>query len=135
MIRLIAALFVVCGVFAAVAAAQEPPLVEPESQFEVAPSLISPTPEMWFYQQELQRADDPKKIVQRNAQRRAAERRDRIAAMRWYGFSNQRPQAHPYPWAGTYSPTWSGDYHHSYRWVGGYQGTAVRVLNYRISRR
>ena len=84
----------------------------------VAPSLISPTPEMWFYQQEMDRYDNPQQVVRLNAMARAEERRSRLAALKWYGFSNSRPQAHPFPWAGNYSPAWVGNHRYPYQWAG-----------------
>ena len=86
---------------------------------ESAASLGQMTPEMWFYQQELRRYEDPKAAVRRKAEYRAAQRQRRIAAMDWYGYSNLRPTANPTPWFGTYSPGWvSNNYRHPYEWSG-----------------
>ncbi len=81
-------------------------------------SSVTPTPEMWFYLQEQRRHDDPKVLVQQNAERRAAQRRNRLASMKWFGLSNQRPQVHPTPLFGVYSPGWAAGLWHPYRWVG-----------------
>jgi len=83
---------------------------------------MTPTPEMWFYEQENRRWDDPKQAVRRAAEQRAANRSARIAAMKWYGFSNQRPTANPVPFMGTYSPSWSD----GNRWIG--QGGRTVIL-------
>ena len=75
----------------------------------VAPyAAITPTvtPEMWFYAQEMQRYDDPKEMVRRNAEFRAAERRSRIARAKWMGFSKARPIAEHTPFTSGYSPAW-----------------------------
>ena len=97
----------------------------------VAPSLISPTPEMWFYQQEMDRYDDPREMVRLNAIARAEERRSRLAALKWYGFSNSRPQAHPFPWANNYSPAWVGNHKYPYQWAG----TANSVIGIHVGGR
>ncbi|HEV7222374.1 MAG TPA: hypothetical protein VGN42_06700 [Pirellulales bacterium] len=84
-------------------------------------SLTQMTPEMWFYQQEMRRYDDPRAAVRRKAEYRAAQRQRRIAAMEWYGYSNSRPLANPTPFAsGTYSPGWvSNNYRSPMEWSGG----------------
>jgi hypothetical protein len=84
-------------------------------------SMTQMTPEMWFYQQEMKRYDDPRAAVRRKAEYRAAQRQRRIAAMEWYGYSNSRPQANPTPFAGgAYAPGWvSNNYRHPLEWSGG----------------
>lgn len=75
----------------------------------VAPyATITPTvtPEMWFYAQEMQRYDDRKEMVRRNAEIRAAARRSRIARAKWMGFSKARPIAEHTPFTSGYSPAW-----------------------------
>ena len=57
----------------------------------MSPGEVTATPEMWFYEQALQRYDDPKYAIRAAAEQRAAQRRARIAAMEWYGYSNSRP--------------------------------------------
>lgn len=100
----------------------------PNEPYAISTDAITPTPEMWFYLQEQQRHDDPKAAVRRKAELRAAQRRNRLAAMKWYGLSNQRPRANPTPWFGVYSPMWVANLWEPYRWVG--LGTpAVIVLN------
>lgn len=79
---------------------------------------VSLTPEMLLYLQAMRRHDDPRQAVRRNAERKAAERRARLSAMQWFGYSNQRPQAAPTPFMGTYSPVWTGNSWDPYRWVG-----------------
>ena len=70
---------------------------------------VTPTPEMWFYEQRLREYMDPKLAVRRVAEQRAAQRRARLAAMQWYGYSNLRPIASPDPYNGIYSPRWGGN--------------------------
>jgi hypothetical protein len=77
----------------------------------LSPGELQATPEMWFYEQERQRYLDPKNAVRANAESRAAQRARRLAALRWFGFSNARPTANPDPFHGSYSPRWvSGGY-------------------------
>ena len=87
---------------------------------ESAASLGQMTPEVWFYQQELRRYEDPKAAVRRKAEFKAWQRQRRIAAMQWYGFSNARPPANPVPWqSGVYGAGWvSNNYRHPYQWSG-----------------
>src|SRR4051794_36070895 len=76
--------------------AAEPARVRPASAAPAATSpLVSPgeaTPEMWFYEQALQQYNDPKNAVRANAEFKANQRRQRLAAMQWYGYSNSRPE-------------------------------------------
>lgn len=95
--------------------------------YAISTDSITPTPEMWFYLQEQRRYDDPKAAVRRKAELRAAQRRDRIAARKWYGLSNLRPQANPTPLFGTYSPTWVANLWEPYRWVGA-SGATIFLL-------
>ena len=83
---------------------------------ELNPSQV--TPELYLYMQELRRHDDPKQAVRRKAEARSAARDARIAAMKWYGMSNSRPQVNPVPFMGTYSPTWVGNGHDRFDWYG-----------------
>ena len=85
---------------------------------------VPATAEMWFYEQQLREYLNPKLAVRRKAEFQAKQRRQRIAAMRWFGFSNQRPTASPDPFNGDYSPSWTGaNVLHPFRWNGcGYTG-------------
>ncbi len=86
------------------------------------------TPEVWFYLQELRRRDDPKQAVRRKAEFRASQREKRLAARRWFGLSNLRPQVSPIPFMGTYSPHWAGNSSNAFQWNGvGYPSTAGRI--------
>ena len=101
---------------------------------ELAPSQVSP--EMYLYLQELRRHDDPKQAIRRKAEARTAERDARLAAMKWYGMSNARPQANPVPFMGTYSPTWVGSRSERYDWYGlGWPSVSLRVdQSYQLQR-
>ncbi len=73
------------------------------------PGALQPTAEMWFYEQERTRHEDPKAAVRRRAEYRAAQRENRIESLRWFGMSNSRPSASVTPFTGTYAPTWAGN--------------------------
>jgi len=109
-------------------------LAAPVSREQIVNTLPTPTtvtPEMWFYSQERDRYDDPAQAVRRKAELRAAQRSQRIAAMKWFGFSNARPQASVTPMMGIYSPAWAGNGYDRYDWVGaGWPTSTARVDNY-----
>lgn len=110
------------------AATLQAPVVRANVPVQVLPTPTTVTPEMWIYSQELQRHDDPALAVRRKAEIRAAQRMQRIAAMKWFGFSNSRPQASTTPMMGSYSPAWIGNGYDRYDWAGtSWPTTAVRV--------
>jgi hypothetical protein len=82
------------------------------------PSMANLTPEMWLYLQERDRYDDPAQAVRRKAEDRATQRNHRMAARKWFGFSNTRPTASPLPIMGSYSPFWAGNDIDPNRWNG-----------------
>lgn len=89
---------------------------------------VEHTEDMWFYLQELQRYDDPHMAIRRKEERKAKQRRQRLAAMKWYGYSPGRPPANPIPAMGHYSPSWVGNGSDPYVWLGNaYMTTTVRV--------
>lgn len=90
---------------------------EADQQKQLVPAQV--TPEMWIYSQEVRRYEDPQQAVRRKAELRASQRAERLAAMKWYGFSNARPQVNPVPFMSVYSPTWVGNGYDRYDWVGG----------------
>lgn len=119
---------VILGALTSLALAQEPTPALPDLRRDATPPTsvpVSPTPEMWFYEQERIRHDDPKAAVRRNAEYRAAQRQSRIESMKWFGMSNSRPMASGTPHMGTYSPYWSSTNHDPYRWTMGQQPTIV----------
>jgi hypothetical protein len=97
------------------------------------PTATGPSvpPAMWLYSEQIRRHDDPAQAVRRKAEARAEQRMSRIAAMKWFGFSNARPQASPIPMMGGYSPVWVGNGVDRYDWVGvNWPSTAVLVEAY-----
>lgn len=80
---------------------------------------VSATPEMWFYEQQLRRHDDPAQAVRRNAEARGLQRQSRLAALKWFGYSNTRPRAAVDPYNGDAAPVWSSNNPcFPYRWSG-----------------
>ena len=75
------------------------------------------TPEMWFYEQERSRWENPQASVRRRAEIKAAQRAQRMASAKWYGMSNSRPSANITPLFGTYSPTWGSNSFDPNRWT------------------
>src|SRR5690242_14007492 len=115
---------------ASIASAQQPIVrridtphitVQPAHQGDgvTAPQLSAPavTPELWIYSQEQRRHDDPAQAVRRKAEVQADQRISRLAALKWYGLSNSRPQASPIPTMGVYSPAWVGNGWNRYDWM------------------
>lgn len=56
---------------------------------------VTPTPEMWFYNQALQQYNDPRVAVRQKSEFAAQQRQQRIAAQTWYGVSRSRPNSNP----------------------------------------
>ena len=92
------------------------------------PTLSAPqvTPELWVYSQEQRRHDDPALAVRRKAELKADQRLARLAAQKWYGLSNSRPEANPIPFMGQYSPSWVGNGWNRYDWYD--VGPSVTLL-------
>jgi hypothetical protein len=88
--------------------------VEPE----ISLGQLTPTPEMWFYEQAMRRYRDPKVSVRRRAEFEADQRQARLAAQRWFGYSNSRPTVNPTPFTSTYSPMWTSNSPYSGQWRG-----------------
>jgi hypothetical protein len=74
------------------------------------------SPEMWFYKHQLERYDNPKTAVRRNAEFQHQQRLARQEAMKWYGFSNARPVASPTPFMTMYSPAWQSNWGRPFAW-------------------
>lgn len=117
----------VLGVLVAVPAlAQGPARTNNKDDKAISPGEVSATPEMWFYQQYQRQYEDPKMAVRRNAEFRAEQRANRLAAMQWFGFSNARPRASSDPWHGDYSPMWTANNNwYPSQWVGSGRPTVL----------
>jgi len=98
------------------------PQQQPSAATHFAPTTLSApatTPELWVYSQEQRRHDDPAQAVRRKAEYQAAQRMSRLASLKWYGYSNSRPEAGMTPIMGTYSAGWAGNGGNRYEWYGG----------------
>lgn len=104
-----------------------PDTLSGETSITLLPSSVQATSEMWFYQQEKKERLSPAMAVRRKAEFKSAQRQARLAAMKWFGYSNLRPSASPDPINGCYSPFWAGNNKLSpYMWSG--RGPTVIVL-------
>lgn len=91
------------------------PVVSPGAAFSTGE--LTPTPEMWFYDQYQRQYQDPRVAVRANAEFRNEQRLQRLAAMKWYGLSNQRPRAGMDAIHSDYSAGWtSGSANYPNRW-------------------
>jgi hypothetical protein len=81
------------------------------------------TPEMYRYLSDLQRYGGPQDLTRVRAAREADQRKERLAAMRWYGYSNSRPMAAATPFTSQYGPRWVGGRNNPYFWwdMGNFQ--------------
>ncbi len=112
----------------ATASAQRPRKTPDPFGHEISAGEFTPTPEMWFYEQERRLWEDPKVAVRRKAEFRTAQRMRRIAAQRWFGINNLRPMASPIPyWGGAASPYWASNSRDPYRWMGTGGGPLVII--------
>ena len=110
------------------------PLPAPQPHARVAPQPITrslvevtPTESMWFYEQERREYDNPKNAVRANAEYRADQRRKRLAATQWFGYSNARPTRAVTPTTTTSSPQWGGNSYDPFIWTGVGRTTVVNV--------
>ncbi len=76
------------------------------------------TPELWLYEQERARLDEPAQAVRRKAEIRGLQRGERLASLRWYGISNSRPTiTNVSPMLGGFAaPTWTSNSYDPNRW-------------------
>lgn len=79
----------------------------PSAGAAISPGELTPTPEMWFYQQYQQQYQSPKEMVHRNADFKGAERIRRLNSQKWFGTSNQRPKVMSDPYNGDYTASWA----------------------------
>jgi len=85
----------------------------------LSPGELKATPEMWFYEQSLRQYLDPKMAVRAKAEFQTEQRQRRLAARRWFGFSNARPRMSSDPYHWNQSPCWaSNNYAFPYLWQG-----------------
>ncbi len=107
---------------AAVPAGMQQPIVpdaeiQSQPRIALAPAPVPTTENMWFYDQAQRSYHNPKEMVRRNAEHEAVQRRNRIAAGEWFGYSNSRPSVNPNPTHTSFSG-WLTSTHHPYQWQG-----------------
>jgi hypothetical protein len=114
-------------VFTAVPAlAEKPDTSSPRPPSSISIGQVSPTPEMWFYEQYMLNYENPQMAVRERAHFQAMQRESRIASRQWYGFSNARPRAGADPIHGDYGPSWtSGNGYHPLRWRAAPAATVI----------
>ncbi|HEY5314678.1 MAG TPA: hypothetical protein VIK18_19245 [Pirellulales bacterium] len=95
----------------------------PEHSISLGQAQLTPTPDMWYYEQAMRQHADPRVAVRQKAEFDQAQRQRRLASQQWFGMSNSRPMASVTPLQGTYSPTWVGNSTNPMYWAG--QGTPV----------
>jgi hypothetical protein len=84
----------------------------PEADSLDAPS--SDQVDSWYYRTP---ETSPKKTIpQQKAELRAQQRMARLAAQRWYGYSNARPTVAAMPFTSMYRPAWQQPGGRPYRW-------------------
>jgi hypothetical protein len=69
---------------------------------------LKATPEMWFYEQYMREYKNPRNAVWANAASDAQQRSNRLATMRWFGYSNSRPRVSADP-SNCYPPAWASN--------------------------
>lgn len=119
--RLSLALVALAFLAAEPALAQQP---QPDAAEQAAPA-----PEVWYSQRQLRRENDSWTLVHRRAAQQGAQRQARIAAMKWYGFSNSRPTVNPTPWGSRYrySPAWTFSASRPFAWPAAVRTVYVPV--------
>jgi hypothetical protein len=98
--------------------AQEPHTPKAPPARPLSLGELTPTPEMWFYEQAMRRYQDPKYAVRAKAEYRTAQRQRRMAAQKWFGYSTARPMVSPDPMYGTFSPRWGSNGNDPWLWRG-----------------
>lgn len=112
-----ACVLVLAGAATATAQQTQSPFDQVNSASPETTVTRTQTPEMWFYEQERSRHDDPAQAVRRNAERRAQQRAERLASQKWFGISNSRPIVNPTPsMGGMLAPTWGSNTYDPNRW-------------------
>jgi hypothetical protein len=108
------------------------PALKPEPQARLTGPInptslseIQPTEAMWFYEQAREEHSNPKNAVRANAEYRADQRRRRVAALQWFGYSNARPIRTITPTTSTASPQWGSNTVDPFIWSGTGRSTIV----------
>jgi len=134
---LVALLVAVFVGYSSLATAQEPKpaaTTHPVLDREISLGELDPTPEMWFYQQNMKTYLDPKLAVRRRAEFRGNQRQHRLASSQWFGQSKARPTASGTPFTDSYSPSWVGNTGNPFQWAGvGNRSVVIRTARPSVS--
>ncbi len=118
--KVLVAALIVAGLWAAEAKAQDksPGNSVQFSEPTVSWGQLTPTPSMWYYEQEMKHYMDPKMMARRKAEYQARQRYLRLASRRWFGISLLRPRWSAMPWSQPLAPHWVATYQDPYAWPG-----------------
>lgn len=123
----------VCVSAASAAWSQQPGGAKPalkappaSSMSQVPMSQMTPTPDMWFYDQAARQYANPSTGVRKKAEFDMKQRQHRLASCAWFGVSNARPNAHITPLMGSYGPTWVSNPRYPLLWSS--QTTSTTVI-------
>lgn len=104
------------------------------SMSQVPMNQMTPTPDMWFYDQAARQYADPTVAVRKKAEFDMKQRQHRIASSAWFGISNSRPNAGVTPFmTGLYAPTWGSNTRQPQLWSGQSTNTTVIIPTGRTS--
>jgi len=106
---LLAEFALVCLLNVTPASAESPSSTQVKFSGTISPGELTPTPEMWFYEQYLRQRQDPEFAVRQKAEFRADQRQNRMAARQWFGFSNLRPTSGTDVIYGDSGPRWTSN--------------------------
>lgn len=85
---------------------------------EKGPAAKTSNGDDWYYGTE--QPEPQKSIARQKSELRAQQRMDRLASLRWYGFTPGRPTAAGMPFTTMYSPEWTRPGGRPYAWYSGY---------------
>ena len=115
--------FLLFALYAVPAMAQDSPFDARRDEPAVPPTSVQPsaaTPqsaELWFYERERERNEDPKMMVRRRAELKGLQRAERLASQKWYGIDNSRPYVNSSPLLGGYQASfWGSNTYNPNRW-------------------
>lgn len=136
-VSLVALMLALSAIRSSIVSAQEPKpgaTTHPTLDREISLGELNPTPEMWFFQQNMKTYLDPKLAVRRRAEFRASQRQHRLASSQWFGQSKARPTASGTPFTDMYSPSWVGNTGNPFNWAGvGNRSVVIRTARPNVS--
>jgi len=105
---------------AVISRAQDAEVSAPPKAGQVSPSDLPPAvdPDTWAHLQRMRRYENPRQMARMKAAEEAQQRRARLSAQRWFGYSPLRPIVGVTPSMGNYYPVWNTDVPRPFRWYG-----------------